>query len=179
MQHCQPLHWKQNYDKRHKCRQVIGGRTEPTFITGRPSISCEGTGMRPSAVLKLDCDCTDRLDGGRRSVCGGEDIGLADMVGFWPSLCLLWPVLAVLLEVVREAGRRAKGFFCAWFRSRSWADQRRASGQQHLSCLSVGEPIGSQKLLCSPELLCYRRTVDASRWIRLKFGRIWEAAKRA
>ena len=132
--------------------------------------------MRPSAVLKLDCDCTDRLDGGRRSVCGGEDIGLADMVGFWPSLCLLWPVLAVLLEVVREAGRRAKGFFCAWFRSRSWADQRRASGQQHLSCLPVGEAIGSQKLLCLPEVLCYRGTVDASRWIRLKFGslQVWQ-----
>ena len=65
--------------------------------------------MRPSAVLKLDCDCTDRLDGGRRRVCGGEDIGLADMVGFWPSLCLLFPWLVASGRLCgkRDAERRA------------------------------------------------------------------------
>ena len=65
--------------------------------------------MRPSAVLKLDCDCTDRLDGGRRRVCGGEDIGLADMVGFWPSICLLFPWLVASGRLCgkRDAERRA------------------------------------------------------------------------
>lgn len=63
-------------------------------------------------------------------------------VKFLSSVGLLLPVLAVLLEVVRgrkrEAERRAfSAPGCAV--SCSWADQRRASGQQHLSFVPVGE----------------------------------------
>lgn len=64
--------------------------------------------MRPSAVCKLDCDCTDLLEAGRCIPCGGDRLVLPDMSA---SLLFVYGLVGCASFAGAEA---SEGTFCAY-----------------------------------------------------------------
>ena len=101
----------------------------------------------------------------------------------WPTwLRFRFPATAWYFWKFRGSGRLSEGLFLRLVAHllRSWAEQQRARGQRRLSYLPVGKNIGTQKRMCSPEVLCYGGAADTSSkiWLKTCWVTVWQKRRR-